>query len=310
VSELVKAARKEGALDLPAFDLNGVALGALEQGFERKYGIRVRTLSVGSADQFSAAGQGLDAFSVAPDVAEAHTSQEAPYVVFYWQEIPPELKNAKAYWYSDCGGYVAIGWDSSAVPAVNAVSDLASPAYRGKVTLEGDPLRWDTGLAGVLMASLATTAQPDGQAGVAFFQNLKAIGNFVPQGVVDGPPALMIGPDYDQLQLAKTYSFWKWSIPARTVSAYNAEVINRAAPHPAAARLWEEYLFSDTGQNLCMQYGARPARMAAMGGDGVLDMGAAGRLTPPPAGAVTLTAAQFADARAYVEARWVAAVGQ
>ena len=34
--------------------------------------------------------------------------------------------------------------------------------------------------------------------------------------------------------------------------------------HPAAARLWEEYLYSDAGQNLWLQGGARPVREAAM----------------------------------------------
>jgi putative spermidine/putrescine transport system substrate-binding protein len=33
-------------------------------------------------------------------------------------------------------------------------------------------------------------------------------------------------------------------------AAYYAQAINRQAPDPAAARLWEEFLYSSQGQNL------------------------------------------------------------
>lgn len=309
LQELVKAARKEGALNLPSFDLSGIALSALEQDFAQKYGIKVNTFNVKTAaDQFSSPA--LDAFSVAPDLADTHRAQEVPYLVFYWLEVPAALKNTRAYWYSDCGGYLSVGWDSSTLPAVTSLSDLSRPAYKDRVTLEGDPLQWDTGLAGVLMGSMASSPTPDAAAGVAFFQDLKTVGNFLTLGPAEGGASVMIGPEYDQAQLAKTNGSWKEFIPPRTVIAYNAQAINRTAPHPAAARLWEEYLFSDGGQNLCLKYGARPSRMTAMRGDGVLDLGAAAALPPSPSEPVVLSSAQFAEARAYVDSHWAAAAGQ
>ena len=36
-------------------------------------------------------------------------------------------------------------------------------------------------------------------------------------------------------------------------AAYYDQAISKTAPHPAAARLWEEYLYSTTGQNLWLQ---------------------------------------------------------
>ena len=40
------------------------------------------------------------------------------------------------------------------------------------------------------------------------------------------------------------------------------QAINATAPHPYAARLWEEYLYSDQGQIIWLKGGAHPARFA------------------------------------------------
>ena len=48
---------------------------------------------------------------------------------------------------------------------------------------------------------------------------------------------------------------------ARTrIAGYYFQAINKDAPHPAAARLWEEFLYRDEGQNLLLGGGARPVR--------------------------------------------------
>jgi len=50
-------------------------------------------------------------------------------------------------------------------------------------------------------------------------------------------------------------------IPQNAVlGGYYAQAVNKGAPHPAAARLWEEFLYSDEGQNLWLKGGARPVR--------------------------------------------------
>ena len=45
-------------------------------------------------------------------------------------------------------------------------------------------------------------------------------------------------------------------------AAYYDQAINKGAPDPAAARLWEEYLYSTAGQNLWLEGEARPDRVA------------------------------------------------
>ena len=46
------------------------------------------------------------------------------------------------------------------------------------------------------------------------------------------------------------------------------------APHPAAARLCEEYLYSTTGQNLWLQGEARPIELSTLVKDGTVDQSA------------------------------------
>lgn len=69
------------------------------------------------------------------------------------------------------------------------------------------------------------------------------------------------------------------TIPKNEVLAsYYMQAISADAPHPAAARLWEEFLLSDEGQNLFLKAYARPARMEAMEMRDTLDGDAAARL--------------------------------
>jgi putative spermidine/putrescine transport system substrate-binding protein len=54
-------------------------------------------------------------------------------------------------------------------------------------------------------------------------------------------------------------------VPAGAVyGGYYVQAINKDAPHPAAARLWQEFLYSDEGQNLWLAGFARPVRQDAM----------------------------------------------
>ena len=53
------------------------------------------------------------------------------------------------------------------------------------------------------------------------------------------------------------------SRPTACYAAYYDQAIANA-PHPAAARLWEEYLYTTTGQNLWLQGFARPIELPTL----------------------------------------------
>ncbi len=315
---LVRAAREEGALNVsgPPGAWDG-GYQALISGFELRFGLHASIVVSGdSADQVDAvtnraasSGTVPDVLALDPDVAQAHTSLLAPYLVFYWLEIPSSLKNSKAYWYDGCGGYMSIGYDSSTLPAIGSVADLLRPAFAGAVGLDGDPTRGGGALGAVMMASMATGGSADEVApGVRFFHELSAAGNLLPQPAAPTSGGVVVDWDYVQREIATRFAGWKFVVPpGQALQGYFSEAVNRNAPHPAAARLWEEYLSSDAGQNLCLVRGARPARMAAMRNDGVLDVAAAGALGTAPTTSVVLTPAQMAAARAYVVAHWTGA---
>ena len=120
------------------------------------------------------------------------------------------------------------------------------------------------------------------QPGINFFQTMHTDGNFNPieaGGAGDGPMAdksvlATIDWNYNQLswkqELAKSPGIdWKIVVPkGKPYAAYYAMAISAYAPHPAAARLWLEYLYSPTGQNLWAEGGALPVTWTTMVKDG------------------------------------------
>jgi len=103
---------------------------------------------------------------------------------------------------------------------------------------------------------------------------------------------------------------WKTVVPAgAVVGGYYVQAINKDAAHPAAARLWQEYLYSDEGQNLWLKGGARPVREAAMTASGTIDKAAHDALPKASGTPVFLTTEQNDKAKAYLVANWAKAIG-
>ena len=65
-------------------------------------------------------------------------------------------------------------------------------------------------------------------------------------------------------------------------ASYYSQAISATAPDPAAARLWEEYLYSTTGQNLWLQGSARPIELASLVKNGTADKKASAALPQRP----------------------------
>jgi putative spermidine/putrescine transport system substrate-binding protein len=93
------------------------------------------------------------------------------------------------------------------------------------------------------------------------------------------------------------------------LGGYYAQAINKDAPHPAAARLWEEFLYSDEGQNLWLKGGARPVRMAAMTDAGTVDEAAAAALPAVSGTPVFLSDEQATKAKTTLASTWAQAIG-
>ena len=320
---LVKAAKKEGALNVIALPPDWANYGAIIKAFSDKYGIKVNSAQpdAASQDEINAAKQqdgrptAPDVFDLGQAVALANTSLYAPYKVADFDKIPSQFKDADGNWVNDYGGYMSIGYDSKKVPAVTGVNDLLKPAYKGKVALNGDPTQAGAAFSGVVMAAVANGGSADDIApGVKFFGQLKKAGNFLP---VDPTPATIeagqtpVVIDWDYTNAAETAKLpsWKVVVPGdQPVGGYYYQAINKNAPHPAAARLWEEFLYSADGQNLYLQGGARPVLADAMKADGTLDTASFAKLPPVKGTPVLLTPDQNTKAADYLAKNWASAV--
>ena len=93
------------------------------------------------------------------------------------------------------------------------------------------------------------------------------------------------------------------------LGSYYAQAINAGAPHPAAARLWQEFLYSDEGQNLWLKGGARPVRAEAMQKAGTIDKTAYDALPKIDGTPVIPTEAQNTKAKQALSASWAKAIG-
>jgi len=327
MAALVEAAKKEGTLNVIALPPDWANYGEVIKGFEAKYGLKVDSAQpdASSADEITAAknlkGQSKapDVFDLGTAVASANTAMFAAYKVATFEDVPPTLKDANGLWVNDYGGYMSIGYDAGKVPAPATVADLLKPEYKGKVALNGDPTKAGAAFSGVVMATLSQGGTADDiSKGVAFFTSLKAAGNFLPVDPTGATIASGQTPvvfDWDYLNVAQGAKLkgtmdWKTVVPAgAVVGGYYVQAISKDAPHPAAARLWQEYLYSDEGQNLWLKGGARPVREAAMVTAGTIDKTAHDALPKADGTPVFLTTAQSDKANAYLTANWAKAIG-
>jgi putative spermidine/putrescine transport system substrate-binding protein len=324
MSTLVSDAKKEGTLNVIALPPDWANYGAIIDGFKAKYGITVNSANpngssqdeVNAVQQLKGTDRAPDVLDVGMAVALANTGLFAPYQVASWKDIPASQKDPNGLWFQDYGGYMSIGYDSSKVPAINSVQDLLQPAFKGKVALNGDPTKANAALNGVEMASLASGGSLDNIGpGVDFFHHLNQLGNFVPvqattATVKNGTTPVVFDWDYLSAAHGTDVPTWRVFVPSNAVlGGYYAQAINKDAPHPAAARLWEEYLYSAEGQNLWLKGLARPVEMTAMQANSTIDTRAAGALPPVTGRPVFLSQDQATAASTYLGSHWAAAIG-
>ena len=294
MADLEAAAKAEGMLTTIALPHSWCGYGDVIAGFKAKYPeITVNELNpdAGSADELEAVRANIgNTGPQAPDVLDVGLSfgpqakEEGliqPYKVATWDEIPDSIKDADGYWYGDYYGVMSFMVNKDLVENTPMDwPDLLKPEYAQQVALAGDPRASNQAILGVLAAGLAAggaAGKEAGEKGLDYFKQMNEAGNFVPVigkagTLAQGATPIVIAWDYNALS-------WRDSlngnppvevvVPASGVLAgVYVQAISAHAPHPNAAKLWMEYLYSDEGQTAWLKGYCHPARFNAMSAAG------------------------------------------
>lgn len=286
IEKLVEAAELEGELNVIALPEDWANYGAVITGFEEKYDIEVNSANpnASSAEEIQAAvnqkGQDTapDVFDLGAAVALANTDKFAPYKVETWDSIPEANKHPEGLWVNNYTGIMSVGYDSSNVPEPKDLEGLLGEDYKGAVALNGDPTQAGAAFAAMgTISELAGGSVADFGPGIDWMLKLKDAGNFLtvdptPATIASGETPVVFDWSFNNAAATAGNPDFKTTIlpGAAYVSFYN-EAINADAPHPAAARLWQEWIFSDEAQLLFMEGNSVPVRVDALKESGTVD---------------------------------------
>jgi len=336
MESLIAAAKAEGQLTTIALPHDWCGYGELIKSFKAKYGINVNELNpdAGSGDEIEAikANKGNKG-PQAPDVIDVGLSfgpsakKEGllqPYKVATWASIPDGQKDAEGYWYGDYYGVLSFEVNKDIVKNVpQDWADLLKPEYKNSVALAGDPRTSSQAIQGVYAAGLSRAngdASKAAEAGLQFFSELNKNGNFVPvigkaASIAQGATPIIIRWDYNALadrDTLKGNPAIDVVVPKTgVVAGVYVQAISAYAPHPNAAKLWMEHLYSDEGQLAWLKGYCHPIRFQDLAKNNKIPADLLAKL-PPAASyekAVFPTLEQQDAAKTAITSQWDKVVG-
>ncbi len=301
LSTLMSKAKSEGTLEAIGIPPEWADYKDILAGYTKNYGL---TVNYQAEAEFSSA-QELDVFNKSKqhphgdigDVGLKFGPQAVqqglvtPYKHAHWDDIDAALKDPDGNWCTEYWGAQAFVVNTDKVSQVPAsFQDLLNPAYKNMVGIDGDPRQASDAFFAVYTAALANGGSEDNiQPGIDFFAKLKQNGNFTAArssvaNITTGEVAIAIMWDYLGLgfrdQLAGKPNI-KVVIPSdASIAGPYVSIVNKTAPHPYAARLWIEYIFSDEGQLFYLNGYAHPARYQKLAAAGKVPADLAAKLPP------------------------------
>jgi putative spermidine/putrescine transport system substrate-binding protein len=280
---LLAQAKTEGQLTTIALPHDWANYGEIIDTFKTKYGLKVNELNpdAGSSDELEAirANKGSKG-PQAPDVVDigigyADASKQeglfSAYKVSTWDTI--ELKDPDGFWWAEY--YGVLGFEVSKAQIKNIPqdwADLLKPEYKGQVAMAGDVTKSNEAVMSVWAAGISKTGKADQAAaeeGLKFWAEVNKAGNFVPVigsagTLAKGETPILLHWDYlalaDRDTLKGNPDVAIVMPPSGLIAGPYAGAISAYAPHPFAARLWWEHVFSDEGQLMYLKGYAHPIR--------------------------------------------------
>ena len=334
--DLVKAAKAEGQLSVIALPHDWCGYGGMIDGFKAKYGLKMNELNpdAGSGDEVEAirANKGNKG-PQAPDVIDVGLSFGPtakaegllmPYKVPTWDSIPADDKDADGAWTGDYYGVLAFEVNRDIVKtSPQDWPDLLGPDLKNSVALAGDPRVANQAILSVYAAGLSRAGgdvAKAGAAGLDYFAAMNKAGNFVPTigkvaSLAQGATPIIVRWDYNALadrDTLKGNPEVDVVVPKTgVVAGVYVQAISAFAPHPNAAKLWMDYVYSDEGQLAYLKGYCHPIRYGALAKDGKVPADLMKKLPPAEAytHAVFPSLAEQNTAKAAITTGWDKAVG-
>ena len=333
---LIAAAKAEGQLTVIALPHDWCGYGAVIEGFKAKYGLKINELNpdAGSGDEVEAIKANKDnkgpqapdsidvGLSFGPQAKAAGLIQ--PYKVATWASIPDSAKDADGFWYGDYYGVLTFQVNTDVISKVPTDwGDLLRPEYKNAVALAGDPRTANQAIQGVFAAGLGLAGgdvSKAGAAGLKYFSDMNKAGNFVPvigkaASFAQGATPIIIRWDYNALadrDTLKGNPKVQVVVPKTgVVAGVYVQAISAFAPHPNAAKLWMEYLYSDEGQLHWLNGYCHPIRFNDLVAKNLIPKAMLDKLPPADgyAKAVFPTLDQQAAYKEVITKQWDSVVG-
>lgn len=274
---LVAAAKAEGQLNVIALPHDWANYGKIIEAFKSKYQITVNEQSpdasskeeIAAAEANAGTDKAPDVFDLGTNVALTSTANFAPYKVEQWDKIPDDNKESTGLWVNDYTGVMVVGYNKTKFGEITSIDQLTDPKFAGTVAVNGKPAEAGAAFNGFLLANLAEGGSFDNpQPGLDYFKKLNEaktlnLTDVTPGTIEAGEHGVVFDWSYNMVPVTATLKAqgvdWANFLPKDiAVGSYYNQAINKDAPHPAAARLWQEFLFSAEAQNLWAEGGALP----------------------------------------------------
>ena len=262
---MVQAAKKEGQLTWYTTLIINQIVRPLSDAFEAKYGIKVAASRASGNDtalkiinEARARRTQADIFdgtsTIFPLLDAGLVAAYPPKAVANW---PDELRDPKGLWSAMNVYYFTAAYNTNLVPAADVpktYEDLLDPKWKGKIawTYDLSP----GGPPGFIHNILTVMGEEKGMAYLRKFAaqepvTIPAAQRVVLDKVIAGeyPLCVMILNHHVPISAAKGAPV-EWIRMQPVVASTSLISIVKDAPHPNAAKLFEEFVLSDDGQKL------------------------------------------------------------
>lgn len=260
-------AKKEGEVIWYGTLTGGSIVGNILKSFENKYpGVKVKYLRLGGASFVERIRSEARAGRYLWDVVTSEYIQFfelskhvalARYAAPDSAQYPAKYKDPNGTWVSIYGAIATIAWNTKMVKAAEAPKDwkdLLDPRWKGKkIGLPAEAFQWYGGMISYLgdkaghayMKALAAQ-DPQTQQGYTNTSNLLTAGEF--------PVAITRAHRIEDARAKGAPVDWSADANPIVISIHPVG-ISEKAPHPAAARLFYNFLTSVEGQSLFTEEG-------------------------------------------------------